>query len=115
MNDEPNLQKRLHELRDQEAAFAPSFEQVLRGPVTARHPLWPRLTWLGAAAAMIIGAAMIFWPRSPRDELPEVSPEALANLESVEWTAPTDALLAGTNARSVPALSREIEQLLHQP
>jgi hypothetical protein len=115
MNDDSDLQKRLHDLREDDAASAPSFSEMLRRSVTLPRPRWPRPAWLGAAAAAVAAAAVLWWPRPSRETLPEVSPDALANLESIEWTTPTDALLAGTNAPSVPALSREIEQLLNQP
>jgi hypothetical protein len=123
MNDDPKLRERLRELQTHEAAGAPSLDRVLRGPAPAPRPGWRRLAWVGAAAAVLIAAAIAIWPRPVPEELPEVSPAALADLESADWSAPTDALLAdagpfsanGTGAQEPGELFREINQLLGQP
>lgn len=67
----------------------------------------------GFAVCVMILASVAFWPHA--GALPEVSAEALADLEAAEWEAPSDALLADASPRSNSDLVREINQLLRQP
>lgn len=113
MNDD-HFQKRMRELRDEETAQAPSFERVLRGRPTPNRGRM-RLAWPAFALMALALVAFFFWPTTQHDSLPEISPAALADLESAEWSAPTDALLTTAGAPASPDLYREITQLLNQP
>ena len=123
MNDDPTLRERLRELQAHEAAGAPSFDRVMRGSVPPPRPVQRRLAWAGAAAAALIAVASASWARDQAGLDAEVSPAALADLESADWSAPTDTLLAdagpSSSHRAVVSepgeLFREINQLLGQP
>lgn len=82
------LEKRLHELRDDERRRVPSFDRVLRGREARHTAPW---RWLAAAAtACMVAASILLWMQPAAE--PELTLEVL--FEDDIWTTPSDALLA---------------------
>jgi hypothetical protein len=84
---------------------------ALRDASPSVLPWKAMLAGLGVCSLVI--AVITLWPYD--GALPEVSAEALADLEAAEWQAPSDALLADASPRANGDLMREINQLLNQP
>lgn len=71
---------------------------------------WKPALALAAACVLIAIASLLRHRDAP---LPSVSEAALADLESAEWTAPSDALLADAGPSAEADLRRQINQLLN--
>jgi hypothetical protein len=110
MNDDDFIRQRLHELRDNDAAHAPTLQCVLRAGAPVPSIAWWRL----AAAAAAVALAFALWPRREGPLLPEPSPAALADLAAAVEPVPSDALLAATDYDDPARLSREITEMLRR-
>ena len=77
----------------------------------SRHTWKPLLG--GLATCVIVAMSVWFWTCDK--SLPPISEAALADLESVEWTPPSDALLADASASTESGLRQQITELLTSP
>jgi hypothetical protein len=89
---ENNFRQLFHELRDQDAHRAPSFERVLRAPPAPVITLaWPRVLLAGAVAAALVvtGVTVSLYHAQPR----QLAYDAQQWAALTDWRASTDALL----------------------
>jgi len=131
-DSDDKLRERLHELRDEEAAGAPSFEAVRRGaPRTPSAGSEKSAGWYwrpawAVAALLLVALGGGWWVTSHRDAV-ETSRESISEARLIDavtadlsteddWTTATDGLLADASgvvaAPSVEQLTREIAALL---
>ena len=123
------LRARFRELREEEAAHAPSFESIRRRAreVADRVEVSVfrlRPAWVAAALVLFAlwGGWWVAWRQDdPRSPAAHVAPdaeviEAVPSLEG-EWTTATDSLLADADGAAATSaeerLTREIAALLH--
>ena len=106
-NDDRELRERFAALRDEDAAGAPAFSDVLRGRTTSPTTRRSRLIPIAVlAAAAVVTTVVLVKPPGGGDGSTEAAIAQAKALSS--WTAPTDALLTLSGLEipnTVPSLS----------
>ena len=107
LNDDRELRGRFAALRDEDAASAPTFSEVLRGRTTSSPARRSRLIAVAVvAAAAVVTALLLVNPPRRGDGSTEAAIAQATALSS--WAAPTDVLLTLSGLEipnAVPSLS----------